>query len=314
MWPAPISYQEWKNRGDYYLWNGHKVFYRVIDKPDSEAQESLALEKSSSDKPVLLLIHGFPTAGWDWCWVTDTLCQYFTLIVPDLLDYGLSENQYKRTCSILDQAAMLEALMRELGFDKAHILAHDVGDTVAQELFAHQQARNLDFRILSSVFLNGGMLPDLHRPRPAQLALAGKLGWLWARLVKREKMLAGFADVFGSNTRPEGEFLNEFWPVMKGENGRSSFARRIRYMLERKQYADRWVGALKGTTVPLILINGTADPVSGGHAADGFEKRIPNATVKRLDGIGHYPQIEAPDDVLNHILAFHNLDASPDKA
>jgi len=314
MQEAPISFDEWKNRGSYFLWHNHKVFYGTINEPDANNQESSAFEATVPEKPVLLLIHGFPTAGWDWCWITDTLSKHFTLIVPDLLDYGLSENQYKRTCTILDQAAMLEALMRELGHTGVHILAHAVGDTVAQELFAHQQARNLDFRILSAVFLNGGMLPDLHRPRPAQLALAGKLGWLWARLVKREKMLNGFADVFGTDTRPEGEFLDEFWPIMKGVNGRSSFARRIRYMLERKQFADRWIGALKGTTVPLVLINGTADPVSGGHAADGFEKRIPNASVKRLKGIGHYPQIEAPQDVLKHILHFHKLDDSADKS
>jgi pimeloyl-ACP methyl ester carboxylesterase len=314
MQPAPISYDEWKNRGSYYLWHGHKVFYRVIEKPDSETQESLDLEKDAKDKPILLLIHGFPTAGWDWCWITDTLCKHFTVIVPDLLDYGFSENQHNKICTILDQAAMLEALVRELGHDNVHIFAHDVGDTVAQELFAHQQSRDLDFRILSAVFLNGGILPDLHRPRPAQKALASKLGWLWARLVKKEKMLGGFADVFGTDTRPEGAFLEEFWPIIKGVNGRASLARRIRYMMERKQYADRWIGALKGTTAPMVLINGTADPVSGAHAADGFEKRIQNASVIRLHGIGHYPQIEAPEAVLEHFLQFHKLDAVTDKA
>ena len=308
MKPAPISLEEWKARGQYLSWNGHRVFFRVIDRPDSESQQTLDLDKKAKKKPVMLMIHGFPTAGWDWCWITDELSKHFQLIVPDLLDYGLTENPSKRVCSIIDQAAMLEALMRELGHTEVHIFAHDVGDTVAQELFAHQQHRSLDFKILSCIFLNGGMIPDLHRPRRVQTLLAGRLGWFFARIAKREKMLAGFADVFGKNTRPEGELLEEFWPVMKGVNGRASFARRIKYMHERKLNADRWVGALKGTTVPMMLINGVDDPVSGGHAADGIERRVEAMTVKRLKGIGHYPQVEAPEDVLKHSLHFHKLD------
>ena len=38
--------------------------------------------------------------------------------------------------SIFDQAGIMEALLKKLNVGAVHILAHDYGDTVAQELIA----------------------------------------------------------------------------------------------------------------------------------------------------------------------------------
>lgn len=289
MEKAPIAYDKWGQCGKYFEWQNHHVFYQ-----------------RGGEGEVLLTIHGFPTCSWDWAWVSKSLVQDFHMIVPDLLDYGRSLNGLKKVCSIMDQADMLEALMAHREVKELHILAHDVGDTVTQELIARQNEGRLSFTIKSVLFLNGGMLPHLHRPRTVQTLLAGKFGPLIARSATKKNFLKGFADVFGPNTRPEGTFLEEFWPAMLGVNGRGAFARRIRYMTERLEHATRWVNALKEATIPMMLINGIDDPVSGGHAADGFEKEIPAAKVVRLPGIGHFPQIEAPDTIVELVNQFHD--------
>lgn len=286
---APLSFDQWRQCGKYFEWRDHNVFFQRGGKGQ-----------------VLLMLHGFPTSGWDWCWVSRHLLERFHMVVPDLLDYGLSLNAKLETCSIMDQADMIEALMKHRGIKEVHILAHDVGDTVAQELIARHNESSLSFRIMSSIFLNGGMIPDLHRPRPIQKLLAGPLGPILSRFAKKGKFLKGFAEVFGPHTKPEGEQLCEFWPAIKGINGRGSFTRRIRYMNERKQYAERWVSAIRDAYMPLMLINGLDDPVSGAHAADGWSKLVPKAKLARLPGIGHYPQVEAPDTVVELVNQFHD--------
>ena len=46
--------------------------------------------------------------------------------------------------------------------------------------------------------------------------------------------------------------------------------RLIGYMAQRREHAQRWVGALQAAEAPpLLLINGPADPISGRHAAEG---------------------------------------------
>ena len=67
---------------------------------------------------------------------------------------------------------------------------------------------------------------------------------------------------------------------------------------------ERWVGALQHTRVPLRLINGPVDPVSGAHMVARYRELVPDPDVISLEGIGHYPQTEAPDLVLAHYLEF----------
>lgn len=287
--PAPISFEKWSQCGKYFEWRDHHVFY----------------QRGGNGEP-LLMLHGFPTASWDWCWVAKDLVSRFHMVLPDLLDFGLSLNAGKKPCSVMLQADMIEALMQHRNMPDAHILAHDLGDTVAQELLARHNESTLSFKIKSVILLNGGLIPDLHRPRASQKLLAGPLGPLFAHIVPRKKILNGLAEVFGRNTRPIGEMLNEFWPVIMGANGRAALPRRIRYMAERRQNADRWVGAIRDAKLPMMMINGIADPVSGGHAADGFAKLVPKAKLVRLPEIGHFPQIEAPATVSELVLKFHD--------
>ena len=46
-------------------------------------------------------------------------------------------------------------------------------------------------------------------------------------------------------------------------------------MAQRREHAQRWVGALQAPEAPpLILINGPADPISGRHAAEGCAPHV----------------------------------------
>jgi pimeloyl-ACP methyl ester carboxylesterase len=47
------------------------------------------------------------------------------------------------------------------------------------------------------------------------------------------------------------------------------------------------------------------DPVSGRHLADRYRELVPAADVVVLEGVGHYPQLEAPESVCAAFLAFH---------
>ncbi len=78
----------------------------------------------------------------------------------------------------------------------------------------------------------------------------------------------------------------------------------IRYMPERRQHRARWVGALQNSPVPLAFINGIADPISGQHMVDRYRELVPAPRICVLPGIGHYPQCEAPDEVLRAFYEF----------
>jgi pimeloyl-ACP methyl ester carboxylesterase len=72
-----------------------------------------------------------------------------------------------------------------------------------------------------------------------------------------------------------------------------------RLVFEKDVHQHRWIAAMQHSTIPMCFINGPADPNSGIHMAKRYSELIPNANVVLLnENIGHWPQIEAPDEVL----------------
>mgnify|MGYP003377880407 CR=1 FL=1 len=56
--------------------------------------------------------------------------------------------------------------------------------------------------------------------------------------------------------------------------------------------------------VPVRLIAGLADPVSGAHMVARYRALVPAPDVVELAAVGHYPQLEAPDAVLAAAIEF----------
>ncbi|WOJ94705.1 alpha/beta hydrolase [Congregibacter variabilis] len=277
----------WYASASYFDWQGSRICYQ---------------HKGAG--PVLLMVHGFPTAGCDWCDMAKGLAEHFTIIAPDIADAGQSANPTRQTYTLHEHADMLEALLKHLDFGSAHLLGHDVGDAICQELIARQNEQSLGFLIQSCVFLNGGILMKAHRPRFLQSRLAGRYGEWIARFLPAQPFMKTISNIFGER-KPGPEALRTLWSVSTGINGRASLARRSQNMHDRRQHAGRWVRALQETDIPLCMINGVMDPISGAHACEAIEREIPAIELIRLEGVGHFPLIEAPQQCVEHLLSFH---------
>lgn len=144
--------------------------------------DHLALDPS---KPVLLMLHGFPTSSWDWHIILPRLERLFYVVAPDLLGLGLSTKPRLPAYRLTEQTDIVEALLDHLGITgharelnanelpasgpglgqvataphlgpvpgwgwerppmPIHILAHDYGDSIAQEMLARSiQKRALE--------------------------------------------------------------------------------------------------------------------------------------------------------------------------
>jgi pimeloyl-ACP methyl ester carboxylesterase len=85
----------------------------------------------------------------------------------------------------------------------------------------------------------------------------------------------------------------------------------IGYIPQRRVQRERWVSAMQRGEIPLRFINGEVDPVSGAHMVARYRQLIPAPDTVLLSEIGHYPQIEAPAQVLKHYLEFRDQLISP---
>ena len=137
-----------------------------------------------------------------------------------------------------------------------------------------------------------------------QKLLLSPLGPLIARVSSKSTMARSMRRIFGPRTQPDATCIDAFWKLMTTNHGLGVLPKLLGYMPERWLRRERWVGALCGTSVPLKLIDGTLDPVSGEHMVRRYRELVPRPDITELPGIGHYPQVEAPDGVLAAYLEF----------
>ena len=258
--------------------------------------QRIAFWTAGSGRP-LLLVHGFPTSSWDWHPVWNGLARDRRLIACDMLGFGLSDKP-RGGYSIARQADLQDALLAHCDVGSCDAIVHDYGVSVMQELLARRLQRESLPRIDRVLFLNGGLFPESHRPLAIQRFGAGPLGFLLSRVLNRRLFGRAFARVFANDAQPTPAELDEFWSLIARNNGHRRAHQLLRYLHERRIWRERWVGALQQCKARLHLLVGADDPVSGRQLYERFRELVPHAGATCLDGVGHYPQIEAPGRVL----------------
>ncbi len=259
----------------------------------------------------IVLIHGFPSASWDWHPIWEDLTQRYRVVAIDLLGFGLSNKPHKHAYSVIEQANIVEHILGQV-YQVQHcdVLAHDYGVSVAQELLCRSNANsaslnNTGLRFTSVCFLNGGLFAESHRPLIAQKLLKSPIGGLISKFMSKRTLHKSFTKIFGRNTPPSEQDINALWQLIMHNNGRAALPKLLAYIDERGQHRDRWVSNMQNTNTALFFINGVQDPISGKHMLEQFNHLIPKGESTGLD-VGHYPQLEAPEQVLALYLEFVN--------
>ena len=267
--------------------------------------DTFVIDDGEPDLPVIVLVHGFPTSSWDFEKIWPVLREKHRLITLDMHGFGFSAKPNERTYTIHKQADLFAELLRRLDIPEYHMLAHDYGVSVAQELLARQDASSESAVCLSCCFLNGGLFPETHRALLTQKLLLSPLGKLLNTLLGFSKFSQSFSSVFGEKTKPSQQELELFWESINYNNGKHLFHNLITYMRDRKIHRERWVSALRDASIPLGIINGSVDPVSGAHLVDRYQELGCRLDfLRQLPTIGHYPHTEDPNSVSSAYLEF----------
>jgi pimeloyl-ACP methyl ester carboxylesterase len=277
--------EHWRQSGDWLTIGGQRLFVRSI----------------GQGQPILAL-HAFPTSSYDYSRLATLLSDHYQLILFDYPGYGFSDKPRKHSYSLFENAASLRTVAAHLGIQRAFMIAHDIGDSIAL-ITLIQQALLIEKLIL----LNGSVVSiQFEDPvmrvtqklllHPTIGPLIGKLG-----LINRVFFARTTKQLF-SYPLPQNE-LDAFWSIICYNNGAPLYPSLMRYMLERWQYQYQWLQALRAQAVPLTLIWGQLDPIATPAVADAIMNYRPDATYVRLDRVGHYPHWETPNVVAKAIRA-----------
>jgi pimeloyl-ACP methyl ester carboxylesterase len=275
----PASVRQWQEGGRLLATNAGSVFVR----------------SSPGDGPAVLLLHGFPSSSYDFRGVVDRLGDHAWLTL-DFLGFGLSDKPRPHRYSLLEQADIVQQVVADVAPGPVVLLAHDMGTSVATELLARDVSGSLPFEIQRAVLTNGSVIIERASLRPSQKILRGPLGPLLARLTNERGFLRGFAKLFSAAHPLSDEEAKAQWALMARDDGHRIINLLCAYLNERVRFAERWHGAVRDWDKPLGFLWATGDPVATTNVLAGLRGLRPAAEVIELAGIGHYPQIEVPDE------------------
>jgi non-heme chloroperoxidase len=236
---------------------------------------------SGPGAPSYLLIHGWAVSGAVW----DPILERWPdaagrVLVPDQRGTGYSDKP--RTGYTLDAyAGDMVALIDQLGLSDLVLVGHSMGGTIAQKVALERPAALRSLVLVSPVPASGVPFDD------GQIAYFRSLGGT------RE----GAEQVLGMMmpTRPE-----RFEQMVRDVATVSMDAFLGGFDAWRTASFGERLSALK---VPTLVLGGTHEPPLTPEFLNAeVVSKIAGARFELLQGLGHYPQYEAPDVLLRHLL------------
>jgi pimeloyl-ACP methyl ester carboxylesterase len=246
--------------------------------------------------PSVTFCHGYPSASVDIAPVLDRLGGGVRVLAPDLPGFGASDKPLGHPYSIPAAADAVEHLWGERGVTETVLAVHDYSVSVGQELLARRMERGLAVELTGVVWMNGGIYPDLHRPTIGQQMLLSDDGAALAAAMDEAMFTEGIRGTWGERPFDEAA-VAAIWCSMEESGGAQQMHALLHYIAERREHAARWSAALEGNELPTVFEWGDLDPVSGAHMIARVQERAVPARIERLADVGHWPTLEAPDEV-----------------
>lgn len=277
------SLRAWLERGRHHNVCGRRVF--VID---SQVPSTLA---------PLLLLHGYPTSSFDYHLVFSELSRNRRVVLLDLPGFGFSDKPERYSYSLFEQTDVVESLLVRLGLERPHVVAHDMGACIALELLSRRQRRLMKGELSSLTIMSSGVYGDLAKVTISQKVLLSRFGAAFAGLRVGQVFDMQIKSVFARSV-PDS-MVSAMWELIVYHDGHKRLPQIAGYLHERARFEDRWITSLRtAEDVPVKLLWGTHDPTSVIAVAERLEAEVPTAELTRLTRVGHYPHVEAPEEVL----------------
>jgi len=260
----------------------------------------------AGEGPLVVLLHGFPEFWYSWRHQIPALAKAgYRVVAPDLRGYNLSDKPPRVDDYRIEAlAGDVAQLIRALGEERATVVGHDWGGGVAWA-FAMEHAEMLERLVIVNL------------PHPETLARGLR--------TPRQLVKSWYMIVFQLPAVPERVIrLGNYAQIRHAFNDLVKQGVMNAVDIERYIEALDRPGALTAAInyyraafrsglltrrfpridTPTLVIWGMRDIYLGSELAAPNPALVPNARVERIDDAGHFVQIERPDEVNRHLLAF----------
>jgi haloalkane dehalogenase len=268
--------------------------------PLDVGEGNLALyETGRRDAPPVMFVHGTPTWSIDWRHALAGIRGEARGLALDHLGFGQSDRPSNAAYGLADHARRFDRAMEVLDLRDLTLVVHDFGGTFALPW----ASRNPD-RLRHLVVLNTFAGPVTDRfARGAAAFLASRVGrWLYRRANLSLRVIAPTA--WGERSKLTPALAAQHARPFDDPDARDrvlwQLARALRDGDETFTKVAEGLSSLSST--PTTLLWGMRDPAFPTHILRRWRELAPHARVVEATKAGHWPQEEAPDELVDILL------------
>jgi haloalkane dehalogenase len=250
--------------------------------------------------PVILFVHGTPTNSYEYRHLVAALSPTYRCIAPDHLGFGKSDRPRAFAYTPEAHAENLREFVDALGLDRFTLVVHDFGGPIGLPLALSGRAERV-------VIMNTWAWPLDDDPKMARGArfIGGGVGRFLYRYANASLRLI-MPSAYGDKRKLTKEIHRRYLDVFHDRDARvlvlhalakSLLASRAHY----QSLLDR-LDTLK--QMPVLIVWGMKDSAFQPYHLQRWQSLLPGATVVPIDGAGHWPHEEAPDQVIEALKRF----------
>ena len=251
--------------------------------------------------PPVLLVHGTPT--WSFLyreWISK-FAKSHRLIAFDNLGFGLSATPAEAGYRPADHARRLAQAIDRLGLERFSLVVHDFGGPIGLS-YALDHAEKIERLVIANSWM--WTLADQAANRVAGRIFGSGFGRLvYTRFNFSPKLLlpSAFGDKRKLTPAIHQHYLGPFgspaeriplWALAREILGSSDW------------YESLWEKRARIADLPTLLLWGMRDPLFSSKFADRWQSLFTQATLHRLDGVGHFVPEEAGAELAPIVGAF----------
>ncbi|MBK9178001.1 MAG: alpha/beta fold hydrolase [Acidimicrobiales bacterium] len=274
---------------------------RYLTQPGGLRQHYVDERPAGPERGTFLLLHGEPTWAYLYRdWIAPLVALGFRVVAPDHLGFGRSDKPTEDSWyTIAGHRGALRRLVEHLDLRRIHLVVQDWGGPIGLCAAVEQPERYARLFILNTW---------LHRD---DFEYGDGIRW-WRQAALDPGQLGGDMPtggvVAGALQRPghDVDAVRRAFDAPFVDAAAKAGARRFPFCLPfaqpelgdaRAQAAAR-AALQRWTAVPIHVAFGDADQVFTWAWAEQWAAELPGATLDRIEGAGHFVQIDAPDDCL----------------
>lgn len=268
---------------------------------------TFTVDEAGEGDNVAVLLHGFPESRFSWRFQIPLLAELgWRVIAPDLRGYGGSSRPSRREDYQIDHLVEdVAGLFNAVGAKRRLLIGHDWGAMVAW-VFAMDKRLPLDGLIIMNV-PHPAVFARVFRTVPAQRKKSWYVAFFqlpvlpeWINTRRGAQLVA---DAFTRMAVDNSRFPPEVTDVYR-QNALipGAMTAMLNYYRANRDLIGRYGGAAPLIEVPTLMVWGEDDTALDIACIDGYESLVSDLTLKRLPGVSHWVQQEAPEAV-NAILS-----------